>query len=337
MRLVVVCCVSFGLTLGVFSGVARGDVVLVMVEEDDPVKRVLVTEAAEQTLSRLGWSIPLDAKEREDYVKQTLWCGDSKECFSGAAAHIKADNLLLVTLQHGHELDGAIRIVVKASLIDGKDGQAIHSQQQFCVRCNDQSLAQAVAKLTEKIHYSSRSPKERESTFLTIETSPANVRVQLEGPQKATVSSGTYGLKPGEYRVTATADGYVPVVQAVGVPLGQTRRIHVQLAMDVEKQRSSQLRYWKWAALGAGGAALALGIRWIVVDESEVQNGVRQPEYTDTMVRGVISVGVGAALAATGYLLWSRDRTTTQMPSKIQIGLVPHRQRGGLVTVHGGF
>jgi hypothetical protein len=94
-------------------------------------------------------------------------------------------------------------------------------------------------------------------------------------------------------------------------------------------------RYWAWAAVGTGTAALAAGLVLVAVDGPVIKNGVRQPEERATMVPGIVTSTAGVALVATGATLWLRRRGGSAAP-RLDASVLP-RQGGAAVGLSGRF
>jgi len=102
--------------------------------------------------------------------------------------------------------------------------------------------------------------------------------------------------------------GHLEVEEEVAPPVA------VPVAPAVTRDSGDGRPYllWKYVALGTGVASVALGATLIAVDGPRVEDGVRQPEERASSAEGFAAVGVGAALLATGAVLWVLDQRDAQ-------------------------
>ena len=77
----------------------------------------------------------------------------------------------------------------------------------------------------------------RELGGLLVESEPAGAQVSVDGMVRGRSPVGVAGLKPGEYRVSLTRDGYVGASRLLTVTTGRTERLMVPL-MPVPAGRS---------------------------------------------------------------------------------------------------
>jgi hypothetical protein len=91
---------------------------------------------------------------------------------------------------------------------------------------------------------------------------------------------------------------------------------------------------WKWAALAGGAAAVAAGVTLIALDGPKIEDDMRQPEDKGYTIPGIITASAGAALVATGIVLWVLDSRASAPAT--QAAVVPH-EHGFVLTVGGRF
>jgi hypothetical protein len=108
-------------------------------------------------------------------------------------------------------------------------------------------------------------------------------------------------------------------------------------AARADRAGARPYRIWKWVAIGAGLAAGGGGVALIAADQPAVRDGAQQPTERDTALPGYIGVGVGAALIATGIVLWIKDgKPAPAAADEPSAALVP-TEGGLLFTVVGRY
>jgi len=129
-------------------------------------------------------------------------------------------------------------------------------------------------------------------------------------------------LAPGQHRVSALFPGHLESEQTIQVAAaGEPQRFEVILTKEptaAPPPSRRRFRTWKWVAGSGAAAALITGIVLIAIDgDGTCSGGDREcPRHYDTIVPGILGVGVGIGLGGASGWMFMRDRADAR-PEKI--------------------
>lgn len=294
------------LVLVAASGLGHADTLVLAIDEPDYATWEAALSAARAQAQEMGWE-PTDEGVSARDLAQCLRSGDDA-CVRQQVAQAPAEVILILSLLHTKDAEGEPRVELQGRLLD-RTGKELIGDQRFCDRCVSlDRLTPLVAELVTAI-LRERGAQLAPDTFIEIHTSPEQAKVTIDGVVLG--PSGTsYAVAPGPHTVGLEKEGFHSATKQVLVAPNETKILRVELLPVVVERPKPPGRYrvWKWASLGAGAAAVALGTTWIIMAKPDIEDGAEQPQSRGGRTPGFVAVGAGAALLTAGVLMWRADR-----------------------------
>ncbi len=179
-----------------------------------------------------------------------------------------------------------------------------------------------------------------EPPVLVFDSDPPGAVIRVDG-QVVGATPMERVVEPGRHVVRAERDGYVAEQREVEAVVGVRATVRLELEPIPRTHRDRRLRIAGWSTLGAGVAAVAIGVPLIVVhgrpnrlacDGDDVDPLGNCRFLHATRGPGIGVVALGGALVATGVtlLVVSRDRSRSAARLSLTAGWAR-------VGVHGRF
>lgn len=248
-------------------------------------------------------------------------------CLPEEAAFLNVGQLIVQRLEPA--ADGGY--VVGASLYSAAQKRVIAESIGRCAPCSGDALRKAVHEVAVGLRQKATRPG-----TLDVTTTPA-ATLALDSQQMGkTPWSGS--VEPGDH-VLVVESGSNRVEKDISVAPGDVTRVTLSLvSADAEVTRvpPSWKTIVKWSALGAGVAAVGVGIGMLVIDGrgtcSLAPMQKQCPKVYDTLPLGASLTAIGGALLITSVVVFILDR-----PAKAPaISLVP-TAGGATLSVLGRF
>jgi hypothetical protein len=183
---------------------------------------------------------------------------------------------------------------------------AVHASvtgQAACTTCGPERLgALATAALDRALATDAR---RFQPVTLAVASHPAGATIALDG-RPAGVTPLRLRISPGSHEVAVSLEGYRTQTRDLEAEGGQDLEIDFPLAPAEPVRRLSPAL--KWLAWGGAAVALAAG-GWLVARDGDDAGGgggaVEGRETHASGTEGVVWIGVGVVLGATGATLWA--------------------------------
>jgi hypothetical protein len=220
-----------------------------------------------------------------------------------------------------------LQLVLMSTAAEGNEERRL---EESCPVC---TLAEVSELLTETA--TRLVTEEQLPVPVVIATRPQGADLRIDDEPVGT-SPFQGALTPGPHRISALFPGHLESRQTIEVAgADEPQRFEVILTKEPTagetRPARRPFRTWKWVATGSAAAALITGIALISIDGNGTCSGSDRecPEHYDTIVPGILGVGVGLGLAGTGGWMFLRDRADARSKT---IG----RKTMSLVPVTGG-
>lgn len=245
-------------------------------------------------------------RERTTVVHAPRECGDDT-CLAEAAAREAARGRLRVEIDE-RERDYEILLVWL-----GPDGREHGDTTVRCDVCTPIEAADTAARAALELAGSAG------RGALHVTSAPAGAEVWVDG-RRAGLTPFAGELTAGRHRVEVRKPGHRAELRTVEIDAGGDERLRVDLAAE-RMPRARALRIAGEAAMGVGLAVLLTGVVLTAVDESPVRSncdGVHRDRFGNcefrwnTLAGGVTSIVLGAAITATGAVLYAKNRPKTR-------------------------
>lgn len=174
-------------------------------------------------------------------------------------------------------------------------------------------------------------------SFLTVTTRPDDAAVLVNLVDPARLSDGTIVLSPGEHRIAASADGFVPREETVTLEGGERRELSLTLFIDGPMTRLPPLdREMDGLSLGlilSGGGLLGgagVAVWWGLNRNSELadceasstscfrQSALRSQRLGGFVAAGILGLGGMTALIA-GFIRFKRSNGRGRPIEELQL------------------
>lgn len=291
-----------GLSLSLLlSSVAMGQtrVAIVEVRADDqagPESVAAASDAIRNHLAAAGHDVLAATAVTQRLARHEELRGcTSARCLDRAAEVLEVERLLGATIRRTRTSLG-----VDVWLYDPSVHLSVVGKES-CTNCASSEVARvATAAVGDAMEKDAR---RFVPANVDITSAPSGATVRMDGRAEG-LTPLRLRVPPGSHGLSLSKDGFATQSRDFEAVGGETLELHLTL------EPTNERGLWpghRWIALAGALVAVGLGGVWLAIDGNDVGAAggpIEGREIRDTRTGGIVFLGVGVALGATGAALW---------------------------------
>ena len=306
---------------------ARADTALVVAAEDSQAAAWLedVETAAVAALRAQGQTrAPV---EPGPDVEALLECARASAGCAALMGDWPGEEMVLLTLASRPDDQSDELVLHLTGWVLSRQGAVAAVDRRYCQDCCADTLVSLTGELVTSLLQQGALTRGRPT--LRINSVPQGARVMVDN-QPVGVTNLEYSVLPGDHVVSVDKAGYQIEVRKLTVLEGQTLDVDVTLIPSGSKggDRGDRTRVLPWTLTATGVVAIGAGATLVFLHSPEVEDGVRQRTFRESLVPGLVLAGGGAVLTALGAWWLMRSGEKEALPAvaagkeELVIGLV---------------